>query len=269
MIDLDRLPKLRLVVARFGEMDLLKWWNTKGQLGRYGAAALRRGFPRTHHFAQALSVFAVAGHRCAEWFNPPGCVTPRDVAKVLNRRFDPDGRDRPLALLAKQGEDPPALLAEVRTRQRRHQEELRAFLDEVKRVVPLWGPDLDDGVVINFAPLWRLVPQHKAWQKELRATWDALCGAEYDGSHLAMRLWPERVVPKCAKDRSLAIAHGLEDVFWVEGADGKWTARKKPTMDVDALVQERTSAAVKSALLRLLDAPTAQGVGRRPRKGKA
>ena len=27
----------------------------------------------------------------------------RDVAKVLNRRFDPAGRDRPLALLAKQG----------------------------------------------------------------------------------------------------------------------------------------------------------------------
>ncbi len=51
-IDLDRLLKLRLVVARFGEMDLAKWWNTKGQLGRLGAAALRRGFPRTHHFAQ-------------------------------------------------------------------------------------------------------------------------------------------------------------------------------------------------------------------------
>jgi hypothetical protein len=44
-----------------------------------------------------------------------------------------------------------------------------------------------------------------------------------------MHLWPERVVPKCAKDRSLAIAHGLEDVFWVEGTDGKWTARKTPT----------------------------------------
>lgn len=27
----------------------------------------------------------------------------RDVAKVLNRRFDPEGRDRPLVLLAKQG----------------------------------------------------------------------------------------------------------------------------------------------------------------------
>ena len=37
-IDLDRLLRLRLVVARFGEMDLAKWWNTKGQLGRLGAA---------------------------------------------------------------------------------------------------------------------------------------------------------------------------------------------------------------------------------------
>ena len=35
-IDLDRLLKLRLVVARFGEMDLAKWWNTRGQLGRLG-----------------------------------------------------------------------------------------------------------------------------------------------------------------------------------------------------------------------------------------
>jgi hypothetical protein len=74
-IDLDRLLKLRLVVARFGEMDLAKWWNTKGQLGRLGAAALRRGFPRTHHFAQARSVFAVAAHRCTEVFDPSGGVT--------------------------------------------------------------------------------------------------------------------------------------------------------------------------------------------------
>ena len=28
-------------------------------------------------------------------------------------------------------------------------EELRAFLDEVKRVAPLWNPNLDDGVIIN------------------------------------------------------------------------------------------------------------------------
>jgi hypothetical protein len=138
-------------------------------------------------------------------------------------------------------------------------DELRAFLEEVKRVAPLWNPNLDDGVVINFAPLWRLVPHHKPWQKELKSTWDELCKGEYDWAHLAMHLWPERVVTKCAKDRSLAIAHGLEAVFWVEGGDGKWTTRKTPTRTIEDLVRERTYPAVKCALSSLLKAPAANG----------
>ncbi len=145
-------------------------------------------------------------------------------------------------------------------------DELRGFLDEVKRVAPLWNPDLDDGVIINFAPLWRLVPQNKSWQKELKSTWDALCEGKYDWAHLAMHLWPERVVPKCATDRSLAIAHGLEDAFWVEGPEpggGKWTARKAPLRTIDELVQERTSPAVKAALKNLLEAPMAAGTVRK------
>jgi hypothetical protein len=145
-------------------------------------------------------------------------------------------------------------------------DELRAFLEEVKRVAPLWNPNLDDGVVINFAPLWRLVPQHKPWQKELLTTWEALCAGKYDWAHLAMHLWPERVVPACAKDRSLAIAHGLEDELWVEGADGKWTARKTPTRPLAEMVQERTSPAVKAALQSLLDAPVAAGSGKKTKK---
>lgn len=32
------------------------------------------------------------------------------------------------------------------------------------------------------------MPQHKAWQKELEATWDALCAGKYDWAHLAMHL---------------------------------------------------------------------------------
>jgi hypothetical protein len=87
-IDLDRLLKLRLVVARVGEMDLAKWWNTKGQLGRLGTAALRRGFPRTHHFAQARSVFAVAAHRCSEVFDPPGGVTLWRLPENIEEEFD-------------------------------------------------------------------------------------------------------------------------------------------------------------------------------------
>jgi hypothetical protein len=87
-IDLDRLLKLRLVVARFGEMDLARWWNTKGQLGKLGAAAIRRGFPRTHRFAQARSVFAVADHRCTEVFNPPKSVTLWRLPEVIEEEFD-------------------------------------------------------------------------------------------------------------------------------------------------------------------------------------
>nr|WP_217442871.1 BrxE family protein [Myxococcus sp. CA033] len=80
--------KLRLLVARFGEMDGAKWWNTKGQLGRLGGAALRRGFPRTHRFAQARSVFAVAAHRCAEVFEPPGSVTLWRLPEAIEEEFD-------------------------------------------------------------------------------------------------------------------------------------------------------------------------------------
>ncbi len=143
-------------------------------------------------------------------------------------------------------------------------EELRAMLDEVKRIAPLWQLDLNDGIVLTMAPLWRLVPQHRPWQRELKAAWDALSDGKYDWAHLAMHLWPERVVPKCATDRSLAITHGLEEVFWMEGADGKWTLRSTPTRTVEELVHERSSSAVKAALKSLLEAPlaTAPGVGR-------
>lgn len=105
-------------------------------------------------------------------------------------------------------------------------DELRTMLDEVKRIAPLWNPDLDDGVVLTMAPLWRLVPQHKTWQKELRTHFSDLAAGKYDWAHLAMHLWPERVVPKCASDRSLAIAHGLEALLWVTDFSGAWQPRR-------------------------------------------
>ncbi|MFM0192123.1 BrxE family protein [Paraburkholderia strydomiana] len=88
MTDFERLLRLRLVVARFGELDNARWWNTRGQLGKLGAATLRRGFPRTHRFAQARSVFAVAAHRCDEVFNPPACVTLWKLPEAVEEEFD-------------------------------------------------------------------------------------------------------------------------------------------------------------------------------------
>ena len=87
-LNFDRLLKLRLIVARFGEMDLAKWWNTRGQLGRLGTAAIRRGFPRTHYFAQARSVFAVAAHRCREVFDPPDSVTLWRLPETIEEEFE-------------------------------------------------------------------------------------------------------------------------------------------------------------------------------------
>ncbi|MCX6877540.1 MAG: BrxE family protein [Verrucomicrobia bacterium] len=74
-IEPSHLLKLRLAVARFGEMDGAGWWNTKGILGPTGKSALSRGFPETHLFAQTRIACAVATARCNSIFAPPGCLT--------------------------------------------------------------------------------------------------------------------------------------------------------------------------------------------------
>ncbi len=68
-------------------------------------------------------------------------------------------------------------------------------------------PHTDDGVLLNMAPLWELIP---SWQKEPKNAWDSLEKGEYDWAYQAMDHWPDRVKEKCKTDKSLAIAHGLE-----------------------------------------------------------
>ena len=127
--------------------------------------------------------------------------------------------------------------------------DLEGFAEELARVAPLWNPDLNDGVIINFAPLWRMIG-HTAWRKNVKECWDTLCTGEYDWSHLAMHLWPERVVPKCAEDASLAIAHGVDEVFWQKDERDRWVKKPAPPGGwrpvIDRLVAERTSPAVKA-----------------------
>ena len=165
-------------------------------------------------------------------------------------------------------------------------DDLRALRDELKRVAPLFKPDLNDGVILNYAPLWRMIGLPK-WRKDCQATWEKLAAGDYDWAHLALHLWPERIIPKCATDRSLAIAHGLESTFWEEipadelptnqrgrggkkktkpepipepedetpdeeeaptqGA-GKWRPKKVPAGEFQHLIATRTSPAVRAAL---------------------
>lgn len=95
--------------------------------------------------------------------------------------------------------------------------ELYDFKDKLRRAANLnLTPDLNDGVVLNIAPLWELVP----W-KEAKRYWEELMEGGYDWSHIAYQLWPDRVKEVCKKDRSIAIAHGLEDIYEVEPSNSK------------------------------------------------
>ena len=133
-------------------------------------------------------------------------------------------------------------------------QDIRQLSSELELVAPLWMPVLDDGVIINHAILWRITP-YTPWQKKCKECWDKLVKGDYDWAHLAFHLWPERVIPKCTTDRSLAIAHGLEERLWQETNNGNWLPRQLSEADLQALISEHSNPAIKSALERFLAAP--------------
>ncbi len=108
--------------------------------------------------------------------------------------------------------------------------EIRDFRDELLRIAKFWKPNLNDGVQITAAPLWKLF-QHKAWQKKLKETWETMEQGEYDWAHLSCSIWPDRVFRKCHQDRSLAIAHDVEEFFWHE-VETPVTRGKKATEEI-------------------------------------
>jgi hypothetical protein len=155
-------------------------------------------------------------------------LTKDTIYKIQNDYVGPklSHEERQLEALRNQfGQNPDATNRKIIAAQEKFVEEIRILLFDLKNVAPFWNPNLDDGVIINFAPLWRTVQNQKLWQKELRSAWEKLCNGDYDWAHLALHLWPERVVPKCASDRSLAIPHGLETAFWVRSISGPWRQR--------------------------------------------
>ncbi|TAK52338.1 MAG: type II restriction endonuclease subunit M [Gammaproteobacteria bacterium] len=104
--------------------------------------------------------------------------------------------------------------------------ELRELRDTLLNLAPTYKPNHDDGVQISAARLWPLF-RHKPWQKVLKDTWTKLEKGDYDWAHLAMNYWPERVREKCKTDKSLAIAHGLENLYIEPEAKAKKARGKK------------------------------------------
>lgn len=103
--------------------------------------------------------------------------------------------------------------------------ELIELRDTLLGIAQCYQPNHDDGVQITAAPLWPLF-RHKPWQKVLKDTWAKLEKGDYDWAHLAMSYWPTRVREKCKSDKSLAIAHGLEDLYVEPEAKPKKTRGK-------------------------------------------
>ena len=185
-------------------------------------------------------------------------ATGDTLYRVLNDYVEPKLRHEESALLRLRqdaGASPTASQQKRIEAQETLVSEVQGMKGELEVIAQLWRPEFDDGVVLNFAPFWRLVAHTRKWQKQCQKHWKRLREGEYDWSYTAMRLWPERVVPACAEDRSFAMAHGLEEEFFpekAEGDDGR-ASKVRENERIQKLVDARSSAAVKQALQTLLE----------------
>lgn len=94
--------------------------------------------------------------------------------------------------------------------ERRERAELREALREL--VDRNFQPQLDDGAVVNAAPLAAWF-RNRAWREAPEQTWGELQQGEHDWSRLALWLREHEVLARCRTERDLAIAHGREDLY--------------------------------------------------------
>jgi hypothetical protein len=150
---------------------------------------------------------------------------------------------RSLSIRSSSQENELAMLTELES-------ELEQFKVDLLEIAAFWKPNLNDGVQITAAPLWKFL-RHTSWRNKLKETWEELKAGDYDWAHLALSIWPERVVKeKCITDRSIAIAHDLEEKLWHEvkvkktSPSGKdttkteWQPRKLSDAELNAIVAE-------------------------------
>ena len=80
------------------------------------------------------------------------------------------------------------------------------------------------------------------------------------------KLFPERVVRKCATDRALAKIHGLRDQLWMRRADGRWQARLTP---METLIRAKSSPHLALVPPTAADAPEPPPPRSRRKRGAA
>lgn len=134
---------------------------------------------------------------CTEYVEPKINHLESQIAGLQSERDRAEGRER--RQIKKRIGEFTEILDDVREFQK-----LLKFISEERG----YCPHIDDGVHLNMAPLWEVIP---SWQSELKKAWKALERGDYDWAYQAMDHWPERVKEKCKTNKSYAIAHGLDD----------------------------------------------------------
>ncbi len=259
----DIATRVRAVFEVVFRDDADRWWTDLGAvLDSRGSSVenwLRRGFfdyhlnaySKSRRKAPLLWPLATKSGSYRVWLYAHR-VTADSLFRVLTDVIEPKlavEQRRVGDLVQEFGPSPSASQRRTIDAQQNFVGELQELRDEIVAVAPLWVPDLNDGVVIVLAPFWRLFAHHRPWSNELKSRWKKLAAGDYDWAQLAMRIWPERVVPKCAQDRSLAIAHGFENVLWTKDDDSsdRWHPRPEPLTSIHQLITERTNLTVQAA----------------------
>ena len=127
--------------------------------------------------------------------------------EIENRRASPGGKVAELEALRLE-------LEEMRT----------DFLELINRG---YRPNQNDGVMITACPLAKYF-RHAGFRSKLEGCWRDLARGDFDWAHLAMAMWPDRALEACKKDRSIAIAHGREDLCPAEPPKATRGRKKNP-----------------------------------------
>ncbi len=141
-------------------------------------------------------------------------LTKETLFTAVNDFLEPKLRDlrEDAARLAARSERPRDVERRLEA-MRALEDELGDLREAILRIARAsYDPHQDDGVQITAAPLCELF-QNRAWAKVLKETWGKLQKGDHDWSRLAMAYWPDRVREKCKRDKSLAIAHDLVELY--------------------------------------------------------
>jgi hypothetical protein len=204
------LKALKLMLGESGAREIIKTACGKGDPEEQLRAWLDKQFWKYH--------FQLYRKRPVYW--PLQSPRKKFTVWVFHERLTKDSLfgirkivDDRLNLLERQTADKRKELAEGNRRAAKNLDkllefgdDLREFSNQLKEIVTRgYTPHIDDGVLINAAPLHPLLP---SWP-EARKAWKELENGEYEWSYQAMDHWPDRVKAECTTDKSLAIAHGL------------------------------------------------------------